>query len=331
MRVLVRPKVLLPILLAAALIFLALSLGDLSQVVGRIQAIPVTIMAIALGFAALYLALKALQLHLLLDNLGAHPDWGRFALAFAVGELAVTLPLGIFAENWVLAEEKKIKFGRSSAATVTMLLAEIAIVLLLLTVVGIPGWRILQPLAALVLFLIAAFLFGVLHFEPQANRLAHKIKQPKLHEAALAGIGLIRGLKSLTNWHVLAVNLVIPVFYLGALACAFLAVGHGVGLHSLDYLKAATIYAFSLAAVLLCGGLVGQIGSVEIVGMIAAQAWGIGYTDGLALMLGFRVVWTGALWLLNGPIVIAFWRSKRPHADDETDDASADHREKTSD
>src|SRR5699024_4162441 len=102
-RSLLHPRVVLPVLLAAALFMVAVSLGDLGDVVNRVKAVPVTIMVMVLGCAALYLILKGLQLHLLLNDLAAYPGWRRFLLAFAVGELALTFPLGIFAQNWVLA------------------------------------------------------------------------------------------------------------------------------------------------------------------------------------------------------------------------------------
>jgi len=313
LRALARPKVFLPILLAGALFFLALSLGDVGKVLGRIRAIPLLDLGIALGCAFVYLAFKGLQLHLLLSDLGAHPKRRRFLLAFAVGELAVTFPLGIFAQNWVLSENERIHFGRSSAATVVMLLMETAVVLLWLTIVGIPNWPPLRPLAGCLLLAIAALVFGVLHFEPLAQKLAGKVRHDKVHKAMDEAIGLIRGLKRLAGWRVLWANFLITAVYLGALIAAFMAVGHGVGLDQLTYVQAATIYCFSLAAVLLTGGLSGQIGTIEVIGMNAARGWGIGYTDGLALMLGFRVVWTGAMWLLNGPVVIAFWRRLHGH------------------
>lgn len=311
LRALAKPKIILPILLAGALFFLAVSLGDIGKVLGRIRAIPLMDLGITLGCAFVYLVFKGLQLHLLLGDLGAHPKRRRFLLAFAVGELAVTFPLGIFAQNWVLSESERIHFGRSSAATVVMLLMETAVVLLWLTVVGIPNWPPLRPLAGCLLLLIAALVFGVLHFEPVAQKLAGKVRHEKLHKAMDEAIGLIRGLKRLAGWRVLWANFLITAVYLGALIAAFLAVGHGVGLDKLSYVQAATIYCFSLAAVLLTGGLSGQIGTIEVIGMNAARGWGIGYTDGLALMLGFRVAWTGAMWLLNGPVVIAFWRRLR--------------------
>ena len=307
LRILAKPKVILPVLLAGALFFLAISLGDVGKVLGRIRGIPLLDLAIALGCAFVYLAFKGLQLHLLLADLGARPKPRRFLLAFAVGELAVTFPLGIFAQNWVLSESDRIHFGRSSAATVVMLLMETCVVLLWLTVVGIPNWPPLRPLAGCLLLVIAALVFSVLRFEPLAQKLAGKIRHGKLHKAMDEAIGLIRGLKRLAGWRVLWANFLITAVYLGALIAAFMAIGHGVGLEKLTYVQAATIYCFSLAAVLLTGGLSGQIGTIEVIGMNAARGWGIGYTDGLALMLGFRVAWTGAMWLLNGPVVLAFW------------------------
>ncbi|MGH8213038.1 MAG: lysylphosphatidylglycerol synthase domain-containing protein [Rhodanobacteraceae bacterium] len=314
LRAIARPRVFLPILLAGALFFLAISLGDIGKVLGRIRAIPLLNLGAVVGCAVIYLGFKALQLHLLLNGLGARPQRQRFALAFAVGELAVTFPLGIFSQNWVLSEEDRIHFGRSSAATVVMLLMEIAVVLLLLAIVGIPGWPPLRPLAGALLVLIAALMFAVLHFESFAQRLAGRIRNEKLRKAMDEAIGLIRGLKKLAAWRVIGINLVITPIYLGALVAAFMAIGHGAGEHQLTYLQAATIYCFSLAAVLLTGGLSGQIGTIEIIGMNAARAWGVGYTDGLALMLGFRLAWTGSMWLLNAPIAIMFWRALRPRA-----------------
>lgn len=314
LRALLDPRVIVSVLLAGALLFVAFSLGNLGAVLGRVKTVPLTTWVIALGCAAAYLLLKATQLHLLLHKLGVHPGWQRFALAFALGELVLTFPLGIFAQNWVFSEDEHIQFGHSAAATVTMLLSEIAIVLLWLAIFGIPGWPPLQPLAALALALIVALLFGGLLFEAQARRLARKVKHDKLQRMAMQGIGLVRGLKSLGNVRLLAVNLLVTTAYLGALILAFQAMGRGVGLDQLSYLEASTIYAFALAAILLGAGLFGQVGTLEVIGMSAAHAYGLGYTDGLALMLGFRLAWTAAVWLLSGPVTMLFWHKYRPHA-----------------
>lgn len=326
LRYLAKPVFVLPVLLATALLIFAFKLGNLGSVVGRVQAIPIWILAVSLGFAVIYLMVKALLLHLLLVNLGVRPPWRPFALAFAVGELTLTLPFGLFTQNWILSASGTIRIGRSAAATVVMLLAEIAVVLLLLAVIGIPHWPELRPLAILALGVFAAILSGLLFFERTARYHAYKVKHRKLRRALLEGIELLKGLKRLSSLRLLAINLLLAAVYLGALLSAFFFVGRGMGLHSLNYLTATTIYTFSLAVVLLGGGLFTQIGTVEVLGMVAARAWGIAYTDGLALMLGFRLVWTGAMWLLNLPVLFALWRAIHPQSKGGPPAASPDNR-----
>lgn len=308
LHVLTRPRVVLPLLLAAALFLVAVSLGDLGQVVNHVKAVPVMDMWLSLGLAAAYLVLKGLQLHLLLNDLNAHPGWRRFALAFAVGELALTFPLGVFAQNWVLAGKKGMRFGRSSAATVVMLILEVVVALLCLAVFGISGWPPVQPLAIAILALMAVTAFALLRFN-LLGQLSRLISHHRVHRLLDEGIGLLDGLKYLGKWRVLGINLVITPAYLAALVAAFWIMGHGMGLHALTYREAATVYTFALASVLVSGGLFGQIGLVEVVGMSTAHAWGMTYTEGLALMLGFRLAWTGAMWVLNGTVIVALWHS----------------------
>ena len=102
--------VIAPVVLAGALFFVAIRLGDPARTLGEIHRLPLSVLGVALLMAAIYLGLKVWQLHLLLGNLGIHPDWGRLGLAFAVGELALTLPFGLFAQNWVLARKGRAHF-----------------------------------------------------------------------------------------------------------------------------------------------------------------------------------------------------------------------------
>ena len=301
--------VIAPVVLAGVLFFVAIRLGDPGRTLGEIHRLPLSVLAMSLLMAAIYLGLKAWQLHLLLGNLGIRPDWRRLGLAFAVGELALTLPFGLFAQNWVLARTGRANFAESAAATVVMLLVEIMVVLLLLAVAGIRGWPAVRPLAVAAAVGMCVLLAFVLHFEPAARRLARRFRKPALHRALSAAIDLISGLRRLSNVHVLGINFLVASAYLGALIVAFMLVGQHVGLAQFGYLEAATTYAFALAVVFLTGGLISQIGTVEVLGMSAAQAaWGIPYAEGLSLMLGFRVVWTGAMWLCNLPIVALLWR-----------------------
>ena len=153
------PKIILPFLLTVALLTVALKIGDVGQVIPRMRTMPLWIICFALVMAATYLFLKGLQLHLLLGNLGAHPNTKHFLLAYSIGELAVTLPLGVFLQNWVLSTTGSVHFGRSSAATIMMLLLETAAVLLYLAVAGIPRWPEVRPVAVLVLTGMALVVF----------------------------------------------------------------------------------------------------------------------------------------------------------------------------
>lgn len=309
LRTVLRPGVMLPLLLSAALLAVALSLGQLGEVLARVQAIGLWVMAFALAMAVVYLVIKYWQLHILLQQVSLHPGRRRLLLAFAVGELSLTLPLGIFAQNWMLSvtARDQSRFGRSSSATVMMLIAETLVVLLVLAAVSVPRWPQLQPIAAL----FAAGLLGVfylaLHFGHLAERLPRRARHPLVSRILVQLNELVRGLQRIYRPRLLVIMLISTTAYLAALALAFLVVGRNMGMPNLGFPAAATIYAFSLAVVLMFGGLFSQIGLIEVLGIGAAQAWGLSLTDGLALMLGFRLVWTGSLWLINLPVVLVLW------------------------
>ena len=312
-RALLRPQVILPMLLAVALLVFAFSLGDIHKVIARVGGLSVHVLALSLAAAACYLACKAIQLRLMLAQIDVRIPPRPFWLAFAVGELTVTLPLGLFSQNWVLSASRRIHIGHSSAATVMMLLAEIAVVLLFLAVAGIPGHPDTRWTAVALLVAIGLLLLGLLLFEHRARRLVRRLRHRWVRRGAQAALEMLGGLRKLSTPVMLAISIALAAVYLGALTFAFWSVGRGMGVHHLDYLTSATIYLFSLAVILVGAGLFSQIGTVELLGMLAARAWGIGYTDGLAMMLGFRIVWTGSMWLLCLPVVALMWREIPSH------------------
>ncbi len=312
-RAVLKPQVILPVLLAAALLVFAFSLGDLGKVVARLRDLPLRVLGISIGGAAVYLGCKAVQLRLMLRRIDVCIPPRPFWLAFAVGELTVTLPLGLFSQNWVLSASRRVHVGRSSAATVMMLLVEIATVFLFLAVIAIPGWSEVRWISVALLVVFASAVAAALLFEDKARELPDRFRREWVKKIAKGAIELLDGLRKLCTPHTIAVSLVLAAIYLGALATAFWQVGRGMHVQHLSYLDATTIYMFSLAVILIGAGLISQIGTVDLLGMVIARAWGIGYTDGLAMMLGFRIVWTGSIWLLCLPIVGATWREMPSH------------------
>ncbi|MGH7107301.1 MAG: lysylphosphatidylglycerol synthase transmembrane domain-containing protein [Rhodanobacteraceae bacterium] len=310
---LLKPQVILPTLLAAALLVFAFNLGDLGKVMSRLRTLPLHVVGISLGCAAMYLGCKAVQLRLMLTRVGVSIPPRSFWLAFAVGETTVTLPLGLFSQNWVLSASRRVHVGRSSAATVMMLLVEIAVVFLFLAVIGVPGWNEVRWVAVAILVLFVAFVAGALLFEDKARERAGRVRREWLKKIAKGGVEMLDGLRKLCTPATIGISLVLAAVYLGALTTAFWQIGRGMHVQHLDYLDASTIYMFSLAVILIGAGLVSQIGTVDLLGMVVARAFGIGYTDGLAMMLGFRIVWTGSIWILCLPIVAATWREMPSH------------------
>lgn len=307
-RAVLKPQVILPVLLAGALLVFAFNLGDLGKVVARLHDLPLRVLGISVGAAAVYLGCKAVQLRLMLRRIDVRIPTRSFWLAFAVGETTVTLPLGLFSQNWVMSASRRVHVGTSSAATVMMLLVEIAVVFLFLAVVGIPGWNAVRWVAVTLMVLLVSFVVGAVLFEDKARELARGVRREWLKKIAKGGVELLDGLRKLCTPHTIGTSLVLAAVYLGALTTAFWQVGRGMHVQHLGYIDASTIYMFSLAVILVGAGLFSQIGTVELLGMLAARAWGIDYTDGLAMMLGFRIVWTSAIWLLCLPIVGVMWR-----------------------
>ncbi|MGH8145481.1 MAG: hypothetical protein ACREPY_04030, partial [Rhodanobacteraceae bacterium] len=250
----------------------------------------------------------ALQLRMMFNHIGVCVPARPFWLAFAMGELTVTLPLGLFSQNWVLSASRRVHVGRSSAATVMMLLVEIATVFLFLAVVGIPGWNAVRWIAVALLAMFTLMLIAALVFEDKVRALPGRLNREWLKKATEGGVEMLDGLRKLCTPGTIAISLVLAAIYLGALTIAFWQIGRGMHVQHLGYIDAATIYMFSLAVILIGVGLISQIGTVDLLGMVIAQAWGIGYTDGLAMMLGFRIVWTGSIWVLCLPVVASTWR-----------------------
>lgn len=302
-QVLAQPKVVLPLLLTGALLAAALGLSDIPQAFGRIRNIsPLSLLA-ALLLAAAYLALKGLQFYGFLRELQIPIKWRHLLLAYAVGELTLTLPLGVYAQNYVLQRLQGTGFYRSAAVTTIMLIIESAVFFLSLALIRVRGWPWLQPLALACLLASMLFFAVLAHSDRVWEFVARQMDRFQI--LGQAPVEFLRGLRSLAFARVIARRGYLTVLYTGALVWAFLVVSHGVGVKSLNLQQAITIYSFSLSIALICGGVLSQVGIVEMAGMGVAQAWGYSFTEGLAMLLGFRLVWTACIWLLSLPVIFS--------------------------
>src|SRR5205085_11959956 len=143
---LLRPKIVVPLLLSAALLAALLAVGN----VGKVVALMLTFRHIYLPFVLLlllaYEVVQCIQWHVFLKALGIHVPLRAQAFAYLVGEPTRVLPIGNFFENYFLLRAEGTDFGLSSAATLLSVLIEVGVALVGLTILGLDHWGWLRPL-----------------------------------------------------------------------------------------------------------------------------------------------------------------------------------------
>lgn len=304
---LTHPRVLIPVLISAALLTFVLTVSDASAVMEQISGIPLGVMLLSLGLAFVYLILKGLLWRYFMETIQIPFTWKQLTLAFAVGEIAVSLPAGIYAQNYVLRRVAGADFSRSSAATTALLAGEATVSLVVLAALGIPGWDWLRP-AVLGLLAVLAGTVGVLLCSPPIRGLARRL----VEAVPLGAVGpefleMVESARLLITPRVVFHSAPVIVAYLFALVLAFYLVARSVGVASFTLLQAVTVYLFGLAIVLV-SPITSHLGVVEAGGLGAMHAWGYSSTEGIAALLGFRLVWTGAIWLVCIPVVAILHR-----------------------
>lgn len=300
-RRLLRPRILLPLLLSAALLAFAFSISNLPRVIDRVGEISFTTIALGFGLAVAYLILKCIEFNLLLTRLDIRLSWRRLVFAYAVAEMTIAIPAGVYVQNYILRRMRSASFARSSAATTAMLIIELVVVLLTLALLGVPTWTWVRPTALAVLGGLVLFLGLLLATDVLSGRLVPWLRRVGLESLPRALSDMTTGLRQLATPRTVIPAMLLAAVYLSALAAAFMVIGRGTGAVRFSYTEAVTVYAFSLAVTLMMAGILTQLGVIEVAGLGAATTFGYGPTAALAMMIGFRVVWLGSIWLASGP------------------------------
>jgi hypothetical protein len=303
-QILLQPRIVLPVLLSAALLAFAFSISNLTRVFDRIDEIPFSIMLLAFLLALTYLSLKWLELRLLLSRLAIQLTWRRLVFAFAIAEMTITIPAGVYVQNYILQRMGSAGFARSAGATTAMLLIELCLILLMLALLGIPHWGWIRPTAIAVLSGLVLLLGLLISTDALAGRLLPRLRHRTVRAFAEGLSEVISGLRQLAAPRTALPAILLAAGYLGALAGAFTLVGRGTGVEQFSYLQAITVYSFSLTVTLLMAGVLTQLGVIEVAGLGAAATFGYGPSEALAMMLGFRIVWMGSIWLICGPTAL---------------------------
>ncbi|MGH8599294.1 MAG: lysylphosphatidylglycerol synthase transmembrane domain-containing protein [Burkholderiales bacterium] len=317
LRPLLRPRFIFPAIATAALLLFAFSVAGLSEVMASIHHLTPAAIARSLGLAVAYLLIKGTTWRFLLTRLGIRIPWRRLALAFLIGESCIPIPSGVYIENYVLRRIGGAGFATSAAATTVMLALEAMVVFLTLVVFPVPALVWLRPIILATGFVIAALWAILTHVRLRRDPQQHSIRHSAIGVLRQAAGDLFDGLRVLATPRILVACGAAAAVYLLVVVVSFLNIAHGVGATELTLMQALTIYFFSLAAMFLFSGVVSQFGVVEVVGMTAAEAWGYSPSAGLAMLLGFRLVWMLSIWLIAILAAIALHRNfRRSTADD---------------
>jgi uncharacterized protein (TIRG00374 family) len=303
---LLRPSVLLPTILGAAVLAGLLSFSNAGQIATLVAGFhPIYFASFALLLLA-YEVVRLAQWHLLLGTLGVHVPLRTQVFTFMTGEAARDLPAGNFVPNYLLQSTNGTNFGLASSATLLITLIEVAVSLVVVAIVGIGGWGWLRPL---IVIGVAAFgmlvLAGTLALRVVGRHRSHTWEWMTRRRATQRVLDELRqfthGEARLLRPRVLAVATVLSAAYLTLGGAGVYVIARGLGLERLGFWQLVAIYCFSVAFAAIAP-LPMDFGSVEASGTGALVAAGLAASASAGLMLFNRLL-SVALTLLVAAVV----------------------------
>jgi uncharacterized membrane protein YbhN (UPF0104 family) len=301
-----RPRVFIPLVLAVALLAFLLSFSDLSVVGRAIGHIPEGTIAVCFGLAVTYLALKFIQYRSFLAALRIDVTAGQQAAAFAIGEIALVLPGGEYIQSYMLRIVGKVDFFRSSAAPIAMIALEAGIALVTLLALGIPAFPWLRLVILGVLILAALSWLAAAKVGPVRRWAARLLERAEARKVGRELVKIPKGIKELLTLRIMVLGAARAIAYFFPLLLAFFLIGRGAGLGRFSIRQAVTVYLFALVAKLAIP-ISSQLGVIEATGVGAMTAWGFSFNQGVAVLLGFRLIWTLSVWIVSGAVILS-WR-----------------------
>lgn len=311
-RAIVRPRVFVPLALTAGLLVALFSLADLGAAItimsGFQRANLVYFILLMIG----YEVARGAQWSYCLRQLKLRVPLRAQIFAFALSEVTKALPIGNYFQNYVLKLEGEADFARSSVAT-TLIIAEEALMCLLgVVILGLGSWTTWARIAILTGIALVAALVWLY------QRLHHSTGQPpawvkrrkRLRELADGYARFRDSAKDILRPGPLAVSLVFSATYLTLAGLGLYIVASGLNITGVTVADALAVYFFSLALGLLIPIPV-DIGVIELSGLGAFMAFGVGRNAALSAMLVNRLLSIGVS-LALAFIVVALLRREAP-------------------
>lgn len=293
MKKLLTPKVLIPSVLSIAIIVALLGFGDIHKVVRLMMSFPHIYLLWYLLLMVAYEAVRCVQWHYLLGALSVRIPLRTQIFAFLTGEVAKTVPIGNYFQNYLLQRSNGADFGLTSAATTFIVLIETAVSLIGVVILGLGSWTgWLRPviIVGVLVTSLIVWAFTSLH---RAGRAPQWMQRHKALRVVLAELRqFLEGSKQILHTRVMVIATLLGAVYLIIAGCALYLVARGLGIH-ISLTGALAVYFFSLAFSLIFP-LPVDIGVLEVSGVGAFLALGVDKPPAVGAMLINRVLSFGS-------------------------------------
>lgn len=298
MKSLLRPKVLIPLIFGASAIAALLAFGDARKVLTSLLGFQWQYLLYFCLLMLGYEAMRVVQWRFLLNTLDIHVPLRTALFTFLAGEVAKTLPIGNFVPSYLLSQSKGAKLGTATAASSLIIAIEVIVSLIGLVLLGIGDWGWLRPtiLAGLLLALVAGW--AILKFYDDARPPAWMTNRERIRKALREVRNFREGAGELLRPRVLVVELVFGAIYLTLAGLGLYVITLGLGIQHLAISQALAAYFFALAIGLLVLIPV-DVGLIEMGGIAALLAFGVGRSAAVSTMLLFRVLSLAASLLIS--------------------------------
>jgi uncharacterized membrane protein YbhN (UPF0104 family) len=294
-----RPGVFLPVLLGGVLVLALLALGNVHDVLTRLHGFQQRYLLAFAAVALLYEAVRCAQWGYLLTALGLRVPGRRQVFTYVTGEVMKSMPVGNFFPDYVLQRSQGTEFGLASSVTLAINLLEVAVTLVGLVALGVPGWSWLRPLIVFGLAGFALLVWLLTRWRMRAGVGATRVHLPRrlaAQPAALRARDELRhvraGSSQILRPRVLMPAALLSAVYLvlGGLGLALLA--WGLGLHEVTLGQAMAVYFFSLAFATIIPVPM-DLGSTELGGVGVLLAMGVSKSAAVGIMLLDRTLALG--------------------------------------
>lgn len=293
MKKLLSPKVLIPSVLSIGIIVALLGFGDIHKVVGLMISFPHIYLLWYLLLMVTYEAVRCVQWHYLLSALSVRIPLRTQIFAFLTGEIAKSVPVGNYFQNYLLQRSNGADFGLTSAATTFVVLIETAVSLVGVVILGVGSWTgWLRPviIVGVLVTALIVWAFSSLH---RAGRAPQWMQRHKAWRKVLSELRqFLEGSKQILHPRVMIIASLLGAVYLVVAGVALYLVARGLGIH-ISLTGALAVYFFSLAFSLIFP-LPVDIGVLEVSGVGAFLALGVDKPPAVGAMLVNRVLSFGS-------------------------------------